>query len=58
MKEFEVELKATTYRTFYVTAESKKEAEELAFNALDNDEEISGTWKDEATVNFIEQKDD
>lgn len=58
MREFEVELKATTYRTFYVTAESKEEAEELAFDALDNDEEISGTWKDEATVSFIEPKDD
>ena len=54
MKEFEVELKATTYRTFYVTAESKEEAEELAFDALDNDEEISGTWKDEASINFVE----
>ena len=58
MKEFEVELKATTYRTFFVTAESKEQAEELAFDALDNDEEISGTWKDEARVSFIEPKDD
>ena len=58
MKEYEVELKATTYRTFYVTAESKEEAEELAFDALDNDEEISGTWKDGAMVSFIEPKND
>lgn len=58
MKEFEVELKATTYRTFYVAAESKEEAEEMAFDALDNDEEISGTWKDEARVSFIEPKDE
>lgn len=58
MKEFEVELKATTYRTFYVTAESREEAEELAFYALDNDEEISGAWKDEATVSSIEPKND
>ena len=58
MKEFEVELKATTYRTFYVSAENKEEAEELAFYALDNDEEISGTWKDEACVSFIKSKDE
>ena len=41
-----------------MTAESKEEAEEMAFDALDNDEEISGTWKDEARVSFIEPKDD
>ena len=50
MKEFEVEMSATTYRTFTITAESLEEAEELAFEALDNDEEISGAWKDEARI--------
>ena len=57
MKEFEVELKATTYRTFYVSAENKEEAEELAFYALDNDK-CDCSWKDEACVSFIKSKDE
>ena len=47
---YEIEMSATTYRTFTVTANSVDEAEELAFHALDNDQEISGTWKDEARI--------
>lgn len=47
---YEIEMSATTYRTFTVTANSVEEAEELAFHALDNDPEISGTWKDEARI--------
>ena len=47
---YKIEMSATTYRTFTVTANSVDEAEELAFHALDNDPEISGTWKDEARI--------
>ena len=47
---YEIEMSATTHRTFTVTANSVEEAEELAFHALDNDQEISGTWKDEARI--------
>jgi hypothetical protein len=47
---YEIEMSATTYRTFTVTANNVDEAEELAFHALDNDPEISGTWKDEARI--------
>jgi len=47
---YEIEMSATTYRTFTVTANNVEEAEELAFHALDNDPEISGTWKDEARI--------
>ena len=54
MKEFEVELSATTYRTFYVTAESAEQAEELVWEVLDNDEEISGAWKDNAKLESVE----
>ena len=54
MKEFEVELSATTYRTFYITAESAEQAEELAWDALDEDEEISGAWKDNAKLESVE----
>jgi hypothetical protein len=54
MKEFEVELSATTYRTFYITAESAEQAEELAWEALDEDEEIKGSWKDSAKLESVE----
>lgn len=47
---YEIEMSATTYRTFTVAANTVDEAEELAFNQLDNDPEISGTWKDEARI--------
>lgn len=47
---YEIEMSATTHRTFTVTANSVEEAEELAFHALDNDPEISGTWKDQARI--------
>ena len=47
---YEIEMSATTHRTFTVTANSVEQAEELAFHALDNDQEISGTWKDEARI--------
>jgi len=55
MKEFEVEISATTYRTFTITAESAEQAEEMAWNALDEDEEISGAWKDNAKLESVEQ---
>ena len=54
MKEFEVELSATTYRTFYITAESAEQAEEMAWEVLDEDEEISGAWKDSAKLESVE----
>ena len=54
MKEFEVELSATTYRTFYITAESAEQAEEMAWEVLDEDEEISGVWKDSAKLESVE----
>jgi hypothetical protein len=54
MKEYEVELSATTYRTFYITAESAEQAEELAWEVLDEDEEISGAWKDSAKIESVE----
>lgn len=49
-RSYEIEMSATTHRTFTVTANNVEEAEELAFHALDNDPEISGTWKDEARI--------
>ena len=55
MKEFEIELSAKTYRTFTITAESAEQAEELAWDALDNDEEISGAWKDSAKLESVEE---
>jgi len=54
MKEFEVKLCATTYRTFYVTAESAEQAEEMAWDELFEDEEISEAWKDNAYITSVE----
>jgi len=54
MKEFEVELSATTYRTFTVTAESAEQAEEMAWDELFEDEEISEAWKDNAYITSVE----
>ena len=54
MKTFEIEMSATTYRTFTIKAESLEDAEELAFYALDNDEEVNSAWKDNAKIESSE----
>ena len=54
MKTFEIEMSATTYRTFTIKAESLEDAEELAFYALDNDKEVSNAWKDNAKIESSE----
>ena len=54
-KKFEVEIMGTTYRTYYITAESKDKAEELALDAVDEDWEISKAWKRNAEVSFSDE---
>ena len=54
-KKYEVEIGATTYRTYYITAESQEKAEEMAFDEMDADWEISKVWKRNAEVSFIEE---
>ena len=54
-KKYEVEIMGTTYRTYYITAESQEKAEEMAFEAVDEDWEISKAWKRNAEVSYIEE---
>jgi hypothetical protein len=49
-KIFEVEMSATTYRTFEVEADSPEKAQDIAFSQLDEDDTISRAWKEEAQV--------
>ena len=55
MKKFEVEIMGTTYRTYYITAESQEKAEEMAFEEVDADWEISKAWKRNAEISFSEE---
>ena len=54
-KKYEIEIMGTTYRTYYITAESQEKAEEIAFDEMDADWEISKAWKRNAEVSFIEE---
>jgi hypothetical protein len=56
-KKYEVELMGTTYRTYYITAESEDKAIEMAFEAVDEDWEISKAWKRNAEVSFVEEQE-
>jgi len=57
MKTFEIEIASTTYRTYFIDAESQDEAEKRAFEELDADWEISKAWKQNAEVSFIEEQE-
>jgi|TARA_B110000196_G_C20675425_1_gene443923 hypothetical protein len=58
MKKFEVEIIGSTCRMYYITAESAEKAEELAFNAVDEDWEINSAWKESAEISYIEEKEE
>jgi len=53
-KTYEIEIASTTYRTYYIDAESPKEAQTRAFEEVDADWEISKAWKQNAEVVFCE----
>ena len=57
MKTYEIEIASTTYRTYFIDAESQDEAETKAFQEVDADWEISKAWKQNAEVTFIEERD-
>lgn len=57
MKTFEIEIASTTYRTYFIDAESKKDAEKRAFEEVDADWEISKAWKQNAEVSFVEERE-
>jgi hypothetical protein len=50
-RQFEIEFKSTTYRTFYVQAESMDDAINKAEDQAWDDEEISRAWCDNMEVN-------
>ena len=50
-KQYEIEIKSTTYRTFYVKADSMDDAINKAEDQAWDDEEISRAWCDNMEVN-------
>ena len=57
-KKYEVEIMGTTYRTYYITAESQEKAEEMAFEEVDADWEISKVWKQNAELSYSEEMEE
>jgi len=57
-KKYEIEIMGTTYRTYYITAESQEKAEEMAFEEVDADCEISKVWKQNAELSYSEEMED
>ena len=57
MKTYEVEIASTTYRTYFIDAESQDEAETRAFEEVDADWEISKAWRRNAEISFIEERE-
>ena len=55
MKKFEIEIVGTTARTYFVTAESAEKAEEIAWEEMDTDWEISPAWKQNSELSYIEE---
>ena len=57
MKTYEIEIASTTYRTYFIDAESQDEAETRAFEEVDADWEISKAWRRNAEISFIEERE-
>jgi len=55
MKTYEVEIASTTYRTFEVKAESSEDAQDIAFDEMYEDCEISKAWKQNAEITHVEE---
>ena len=53
MEKYEIEIGSTTYRTYYITAESQEKAEELALAEVGTDFEIPQAWAENAEVTCI-----
>ena len=53
---YEVEFKATTFRTYEVEARSEDEATKLAFDQVDSDPHASSAWRASADVNNVAKK--
>jgi hypothetical protein len=57
MKTFEVEIMGTTYRTYFIDAESEDDAVDRAMDEVDADWEIPKVWKLNAEVSFVEEQE-
>jgi hypothetical protein len=57
IKTYEIELASTTYRTYFIDAESQDEAETRVFQEVDADWEISKAWRQNAEITFIEKRE-
>jgi hypothetical protein len=57
IKTYEIEIASTTYRTYYIDAESQEEAETRAFQEVDADWEISKAWRQNAEISFIGEQE-
>mgnify|MGYP001182821995 CR=1 FL=1 len=57
MKTYEIEIASTTYRTYFIDAESQDEAETRAFQEVDADWEISKAWRQNAEITFVEEQE-
>ena len=57
MKTYEIEIASTTYRTYFIDAESQDEAEERVFEEMDADWEISKAWRQNAEITYVEWKE-
>ena len=55
-KKYEVEIMGTTYRTYFITAESEDKAIDIAFEEMDSDWEIPPIWKASAELSFCEEQ--
>lgn len=57
MKTFEIEIASTTYRTYFIDAESKDDAVSRAFDEMQVDWEISKAWRQNAEVSSVEEQE-
>lgn len=57
MKTYEIEIASTTYRTYFIDAESQDEAETRVFQEIDADWEISKAWRQNAEITFVEERE-
>ena len=57
IKTYEIEIASTTYRTYYIDAESPKEAQTRAFEEVDADWEISKAWRQNAEITYVEEQE-
>lgn len=56
IKRYEVEIMGTTYRTYYIDAESVDDAVDRAMGEVDADWEIPKVWKLNAELSFVEEQ--